>query len=136
MATSNNDIITYALRKISVCGESEVPTAEQAVNGLVALNDMMAALQTGEVNLGYAPQSELTTEFPVAIEYREAIKYMFAVHQAIHYGVELSPILVAMADAGRTKILRDAVYQSIRPAVPDLPLGSGIGGRFNIVTGT
>lgn len=138
---TGNEAISGALKAIGVLQETESASAEQAADGLVRLNDLMADLSGDGVDVGYAPQSDPTLDVGLNIESRQAVKSLLAVVLCPDYERQPSPVLIALATAGREKLLRDAIIRNPITSPQTLPRGDGgrgvwIDGRWNIFTGT
>ena len=133
-----NELVTQSLRSIGILQETESPSAEQSSTALTTLNDMMADLQADGVDVGYAPQSDPNVDIGLNIEDRLAIKSLLAVILCPDYERQPSPILVALAVAGRERLLRNAIINNPVVTPLTLPRGDGqglFGIRFNILTG-
>ena len=76
-------LITAALHRAGVLAASETATAEQAVNGLEILNEMLQSWRDNSVDFGL---TELSLDTPVAIDAgaARAVKYNLAVELANH----------------------------------------------------
>lgn len=86
MAT-NRDIITAAFRKLNIVDENEQPSAEQGVQALETLNDMMADMAKDGIRLGWYPQADLNATAPIAAENLRAIKYCLMVELGGDYDI-------------------------------------------------
>ena len=135
MAT-NGDFISSSLRLLGVLMETESASAEQGATGLVALNDLMADLSASDIDLGYAPQSDPTANCPISIEYRQSVKYLLAVLLAPIYTRPVGPVVAAFAEAGKNKLLRDAINRNLTPVRTDLPRSEARRYGYNILTDT
>jgi len=134
---TGNEMIEPTLRLLGVIRETENASAEQAATGLVVLNDMMADLSGDGVDLGYAPQSDPSVDNGINIEARQALKFILAVLLSPIYSKPITPVIAAEATAGRSKLLRDAIYQTRQPStMTHASLGEGYGVRANILTGS
>lgn len=76
MATAN-DIVTRALRKAAISAIDEAPSADDAANGLEALNMMLAAWKLRGVDTSHTALSGSDT-FPLADEFEEGTVYLLA----------------------------------------------------------
>lgn len=134
---TGNELITPALRLIGVLQETESASAEQAANGLVTLNDMMADLVTDDVDLGYAQQSDPNAEIGINNENRQALKALLALAFCADYDRAPSTAVIAMAQSGRNKLLRAGVYQTRQEAtMTHIPMGEAYSGSdTSILTG-
>lgn len=135
MAT-NGEFITDALRKIGVLAETESASADQGASGLRIMNDMIAEMFGDDVDIGYAPQSDTTANCPIALEYRQPIKYLLAVHLCAIYERPVSPVVGDMASKGYDKMLRDMLVQTMEVStMTHLPVGSAFRRTFSIING-
>jgi hypothetical protein len=131
-----NELITPALRLIGVLQETESASAEQASTGLVTLNDMMADLASDDVDIGYAPQSDPNADVGINIEARQPLKFMLAALFCADYERPVPPLVATFAVSGRTRLLRQAIYQTRREStMTHVPLGEASGLGENILIG-
>lgn len=84
--TTARDIVEQAYRKIGVVASDEAMTADQAANGLIALNNMMHGWAVSGVDVLH---SDLLSgsEFPLLPRFREGTVYMLAARIAPEYGL-------------------------------------------------
>lgn len=75
--TTTRDIIERAYRKLGIVASDEPMTAEQAQNGLMALNMMMHGLALQGVDLEHADLA-LTDDFSMAAKFEEGATYLLA----------------------------------------------------------
>lgn len=135
MAT-NATYITGALQLLGVLSESESASAEQGSDGLTAFNDMMASLSADGISLGFAPQSSVSDDAGLNIEWTKAIKALLAVDLAPHYGRPVSPELAVQAVAGRNQLARAAINLEMDgQSLATLPLGYTVFVHTNIEQG-
>lgn len=82
------DVIRRAMRVIGALAEGEVPTAEQAADGLVSLQAMIGEWETRGVRLGGVVDMTLATvtEIPVPVTHFNALAFNLAVVLAPEYG--------------------------------------------------
>ena len=111
MATAN-DVITGALRLIGAVAAGEAVTAEEAADGLTALNSMMHGLAHEGVDLSH---TDLTLAGTVALPdtHIEALKYLLAIRVAPEYTLTPSPLVIRQADNSKTML--QAVYADPQP---------------------
>ncbi len=97
MTTTARDIVYGALRLIGSVPSGEVPDAEEARDGLEALNRMLHGWKTRGVDIGHADLA-LGDAMVLADEYQEGVKYLLAVRLAPEYERPLTPELASVAD--------------------------------------
>ncbi|CAO3372888.1 hypothetical protein [Azospirillum argentinense] len=122
MATAN-DIITGALRLLTVIASGEAVPADQAKDGLTALNQMIAGLKMDGIDLGL---STLTQAAVVAVldEEVKALRYLLAVDLAPEFGMAPPLIVAQQAETGRITLqARHAVVEpmTLDPSLVCLP---------------
>lgn len=108
MATAR-DVISAALRLLSVTPSGQAPSAEDASDGLTALNSMMSAFPS--MGIGYRHVTmTLEDVFPIPDALRAHVEAMLAVWIAPEYGIAPSPIVMQRDDMGR-RALQAAHWQ-------------------------
>lgn len=112
--TTALDIVTRAFRKSGISGEGEILEAETAVEGLVALNDMLHAWKLDSVDIGHSDLA-LDDDFPLGPEFQEGTVYLLASRLSPNYTIPPA----FDADAWFRKI--QAAYATI--ASVSMPLG-------------
>ena len=82
------DLIRRSMRLMGALAEGEVPTAEQAQDGLVSLQAMLGDWETRGVRLGGLVDATLSTftVVPVPVTHLNAIAFNLAVVMAPEYG--------------------------------------------------
>lgn len=119
MATTGLDIVTGALKRLRVIASNETPSAEDAKDGLAALNDMMFALKVDNVNTHWT-ELTLAGEFPLDPEHVQGVKAMLAVRVAEDFGKPVGPKLAEDAENGEQLLRAD--YGYVRPLKADTML--------------
>lgn len=97
MATTARDTIHGALRLIGAVPSGEVPTAQEAADGLAALNGMLHGWKNRGVDLSHVDLA-LSDAIVPAEEFHEGIKYLLAVRLAPEYERPPAPELMSIAD--------------------------------------
>lgn len=97
MATAR-DVVVTALRLLGAVASGEEPTADEARDGLVALNHMLHAWKARGVDIGHADLA-LTDAVSLADEQLEGAAHLLALRLAPEYQRDLSPALVQAAAA-------------------------------------
>jgi len=118
------EVVTGALKLLEVRTAESPVTASEAVDGLLALNDMMNEWNIDGINIGYETLDSTTDELHVDLGSIGAIKANLAVYIAPEYGRTVSPDLNDRADRSK-KSLRNAIPLNSSEFPDTLPIGSG-----------
>ena len=86
--TTARDIIEQAYRKIGIVAADEAMSADQAANGLNALNNMMHGWAIFGVDVMHSDLA-LVSEFPLLPRFREGAIYMLGARIAPEYGMAM-----------------------------------------------
>ena len=93
------DIITRALRLINAIEAGETATAEDAVDGLAALNEMVSGWENAGIHIGWSTLGQ-DDDLLVHDKYHEGIRYNLATRLAAEYdGIDAPATVVAIAVA-------------------------------------
>jgi hypothetical protein len=111
--STNSDFFKDALGLIGILAEGETPSADQGATMLTVLNDMMEDLAADGIDLAFNPQSLTTDTLSIPEGHKQAVKYLLAVHAAPHFEVDIPPIVAAVAQNGRDRLLRLAVQANM-----------------------
>lgn len=136
LMSSNRDVITAALRMLTVIDSTETPSAEDAQQGLAQLNDLFALLAADGADLGWPTQDDLSDDFPMDSVVEAQIKPILAMHLYSFYPSanvpDSVPVLAARATSQikRASVLANMEESSLRHT----PLGEVGGGLYNIST--
>lgn len=112
-AVTANDIVAFALRKVT---GGDDPEADQAEDARERLADMLEQWRMSGADVGAPRPLELTSVIYCPEGFISAIKNNLAVQVADRYGVELSPVTVQNARAGLALIKYNNLPDE-RPAV-------------------
>lgn len=104
MATTAGDIIKRALRLARVIDAHTAMDANDAADALDTLNAMLAEWHEAEIGLPDYSFANLTDELASDAADREAIAYQLAARLAPEYGVELSPMVAAVAEGTMNRV--------------------------------
>lgn len=132
MAT-NSSIVSEALSIIGVLDEIQSLSAEQGVNGLSVMNDMLLQWDADEIDVGYYPQTDINAESPVYSDALAAVKYNLAIYLSSYYGLQPNSAVAMIADRGYKRLLRDAIVAKMKEA--DLSHLPGVRSSFDITSG-
>jgi hypothetical protein len=88
--TTAIELINSALRLSNVIDENETASAEQGVQGLQSLNDLMGQWDRDGIRLGWSTVAELDDDVPIDPQDRRAVRFNFAVELSGEYGLEPS----------------------------------------------
>lgn len=122
------DVIRRAMRLIGALAEGEVPTAEQAADGLVSLQAMLGEWETRGVRLGSVVDATYSTAdtIPVAVTHLNALAFNLAVVIAPEYGAA-DRLQVVLPQAERSFDALQAQYLVVPIAGVDPALTSQSG---------
>lgn len=135
MAT-NSDVVREALSIIGVLAEVDSLSAEQGVNGLSVMNDMLLEWDADDIDTGYFPQTDINAESPIYSDALSTVKFSLAVYLSSYYGLEPRSAVVAIATSGYKRLLRDSIVAKMKEAdMTNMPLGSAWARRYNILEG-
>jgi hypothetical protein len=115
------DIVTRALRSLRVLASGDTPSADEAADGLTALNDMLFAWRIDGIDLGHVALASSDT-LDVPDDHLFTIRLSLAERLAGEYGAALSPDDLRAAELGRAALR--AQYFSIQDLTSDNPLSS------------
>ena len=91
------DTITRALRLVQVIEAGEIAEAEDAVDGLSALNEMVYGWELFGINIGWQTVTQ-SQELCVHDKYLEGIRYNLAIRLAAEWeGVDAPATVIAIA---------------------------------------
>lgn len=135
--STNLDVVTAALRMLTVLDASEMPSAEDGQQGLAQLNDMFALLAGDGTDLGWPPQDSLADEFPMDSTVEAQAKALLAMHlHAFYPSVNLPQIVPMQAARAMNQIRRASVLLNMEESdLRHIPLGEAASARGNILTG-
>jgi hypothetical protein len=135
--STNLQIVTSALRMLTVLDATETANAEDGALGLEQMNDVFALLEGDGIDLGYPPQGSLSDEFPMDPTVEAQIKPLLALKlHSFFPSTRLPEVVPAMAAQIMAVLRRDAVLLKRREvSLLHLPLGEGRGRTANILTG-
>lgn len=110
MATAG-DIVSRALRLLTVLDPHEAAEAEDFETGAAALNAMCARWEADGLALGWSPVRNPLDPLPSPPEAEEALAYNLAVRLRPEYNVDLKPDIVGIAREGLSALLRDRLVE-------------------------
>lgn len=134
--STNNEVMTAALRKINVIAEGQTISGEQGLTLLPILNDMIEEWTEREIELGYFAQTDATATCPIPAWSEKAVKANLAIAGASSFSAPI-PADVAF-EAGETfkAVQRKCIVEKMQPAdMSHLPRGSGKLGGWTDITG-
>lgn len=130
------DIVTDALRRATIIGQTATPSAEQGQDAVTKLNDVMASLAGDGINLGYNPKATTGEAVVFPLEHVDTIKALLVLAVCGGYGTEPPPREVGIANAGYQRLLRQAIYLNARETRTDnAPRGDAQHSTYNIERG-
>lgn len=133
MSITNVQVITAALTELRLVPEGESATGQQGLDGLRALNQMMAAWANLDMDLQFPPQDTLSDVCPIPIWAEEGVISNLAVKLAPLMQAPISPELAVKASTTHNDLAVILMRQNMREADTDhMPRGTGY--RGNILT--
>lgn len=133
---TNIELFTQAYRALNVINENETPSAEQGVQALDLLNQMMEQWEADEIDLQFFEQTDPQADFPCQRYTEKGVIGKLCEALAAHYGFSMTPEALEMSTNGYQTIIRKAVLDKTEPlSMAHLPMGSGHGNSGNILTG-
>lgn len=112
--SSSAQIVTRALKRLNIIQPAESPSAEEAADGLAALNAMIAGWQADGINV--------SADVPLPSMHEEGVVALLAVRLASDYGKEPSALLLLDASTGMRRL--EGAYISAPLAAFDTALTS------------
>jgi hypothetical protein len=124
---TNRELITSALRMLTVLDADQTASNEDAALCLAELNATMFYLESQTIDLGYPPQDNVSDEFPLSAAEAEQIKPIFAMRLSVYYpSRQPPPWLPVLAQSNESRLLLSAVLGNIEEAsLSNLPRGTG-----------
>lgn len=110
--SSSAQIVSRALRRLRLIGAGEDPSADDAADGLAALNAMIAGWQADGI--------EVSGDVPLDARFEEGVVALLAVRLADDYGASPSAGVVRDAQAGMQRL--QAAFFNIPVAQFDIAL--------------
>lgn len=104
--TTARDLVTMSLRSIGVLHSGETPSAEEANDGLDALNQMLHSWLYEGVDLQHETLG-LNDTVPYPDDHIGPIRWNLAVRLSPDYGIQVTPAIAALADQGFRQLARD-----------------------------
>lgn len=122
----NLELIADAYRQIGILDENEVPSAEQAQQGLLRLNQLLAMWSVTEMEVpSWFTQTDLDAEAPLEEFAQLAVTTALSIALAAQYGVGVSAELASVTDSARARLQSLLMNKRLREARLPLPSGSG-----------
>lgn len=105
--TTARDLITMSLRSIGVLHSKETPSAEEADDGLDALNQMLNSWLYEGIDLEYTTIDDLNAEIPYPDDHIGPFRWNLALRLSAEYGVQVTPAVAALAKEGYDQLRRE-----------------------------
>jgi len=118
------EIVTGALQLLEIRTAESAITADEAEDGLTALNDMMNEWNVDGINIGYETLDDVEDEVFVTLGSIGAIKSNLAIYIAPEYGRIVTPGLEVRALRSK-RSLRASIPLNQSQYPDTLPIGSG-----------
>ena len=118
------EIVTGALQLLEIRTAESAITADEAEDGLTALNDMMNEWNVDGINIGYETLDDVEDEVFVTLGSIGAIKSNLAIYIAPEYGRIVTPGLEVRALRSK-RSLRASIPLNQSQFPDTLPIGSG-----------
>lgn len=120
MSITALEMIADALRLVNVIDEVKQPSAEQGVNGLRSMNQLLADWERDGIRLGWHVIASTNETLPLAAEDERGVKYNLAVEFAGEYGIEPSAKVQAIAEETYARLAKGAL-QTVVADLSGLP---------------
>jgi hypothetical protein len=123
--TTAGDVISGALKLILVEAADSGLEPDEYADGLIALNDFMAGLESDGLRLGYSRCCNIADIVTIPDGSIRAVKSNLAIDLAPQFGGKVSATLIKQASEGMNTLRKIGVRigQSLLP--PSLPMGIG-----------
>ena len=106
--TTYSDLITQALRSLSVLEVSEVASGNEALTALDTLNQMLHSFIHDSIDMEHITGG-LQDTVPLPEDQIGPVRYLLAVSLAPEYGVQPSPMLANLAANGYKQLQRQYI---------------------------
>jgi hypothetical protein len=113
--TTANQVIARAYRLINEVGRTDVPSAEQYDDGLLALNDLLHAWRAEDIDLGVL---DATTSTVIQDQHVMHVTYNLGLELAMQSGLDIHPLLVQRAN--------ELKGQLENPVIPEIEIDSAL----------
>jgi hypothetical protein len=123
------DVIRRSMRLIGALAEGEVPTAEQAADGLTALQSMLGEWETRGLRLGAVVDTTYATatDIAVPVTHLQALAFNLAVNLAPEYGAaQAMQAIVPQAERAFDALLAQYAQPPTVPLDPALTIQAGL----------
>lgn len=131
-----SSIVASALRKIRVVDAHSVPSDQEMVDSIDAMNRMVMRWEADGTALGYRPVSRGDDVLPVPIEAENAVIYNLAIAMGDEFGVAVTPSVAKLAGDYKNDLLRDVMVSTpmrARDSGSPMP-DAGWGGSYDVRT--
>jgi hypothetical protein len=110
MSATNLEIVTDALQKIGVLGETQTATPEQQATGLRVMNDYLLNQAADGLRLGWYKQTNMAATAPLRDQDIFGVKCLMAAQLAAHYGVKIvDPVLLAVIGESYKQLIKRSI---------------------------
>lgn len=106
------ELVTDALRLMNVIDANESPSAEQGIQVLHILNEMLADAQADGIRLGWyrIADADIADPAPLSDDDIRGVKFCLAVEIAPYFGLEPLPQLKENAADAYSKLAKRAIH--------------------------
>jgi hypothetical protein len=132
MSTTVIQLLTDALRLVNIINSNQSPSAEQGIQALHVLNEMMADVQADGLQMGWYPiaDADIATEAPISDEDIRSVKWCLGLELCPYFGIEPLPQHQTNAQDAYTRLAKRKVLY-LETDVSMLPQGeTGYGWPF------
>lgn len=134
--TQVSAIVRDALLLLGVQDATEPVSAQEMQDGIRELNKQMARWEADGLSVGWTSVSAGTDTLPAPLEAEGAIAANLAINLQPRYKVPLDQSVIAQATDGLAALRADVIANTFsRLSYPDLPMGEGWCGGYNINLG-
>lgn len=106
MSITALEMIADALRLVNVIDEVKAPSAEQGVNGLRTMNQLLADWERDGIRLGWHVVATVNDTLPLEEADERGVKYNLACEYAGEYGIEPSAKVQGIADSTYARLAK------------------------------
>ena len=132
---SNLTFVNEALSLIGVLPAGQNATASDSALALRVVADIADEWADDGIIISWDSEAEIGEDCPLVGTERTATQYALAVKLCPHFGREVPPSLLGLAQGAVTRLNRIQIVRDIEPAEPPMPFAEAGNAQFDINTG-